>query len=88
MSVWHAGQIDYGIGTSRSKFVSVLTRSKEALDGEVFGIGQDQRLPGLASRMSAANLSNSRAARSAVRAEVPVVKQMGWPVSTSSTKNV
>ena len=39
-------------------------------------------------RMSPANFSSSSAAAAAVRAEVPVVKQIGWPVSTSSTKKV
>ena len=38
--------------------------------------------------MSPASFSSSSAAAAAVRAEVPVVKQTGWPVSASSTKKV
>ena len=61
----------------------------QEFDGEVFRIGQDQCLAGLGDRgYQLANFSSSSAAAAAVRAEVPVVKQTGWPVSTSSTKKV
>jgi hypothetical protein len=38
--------------------------------------------------MSPANFNSSWAASAAVHDAVPVVKQIGWPVSTSSAKNV
>ena len=44
--------------------------------------------PGSGPRISPANFSSSSAATAAVRAEVPVVKQIGWPVSASSAKKV
>ena len=76
-----------GIGTRRSNFVSVLTLSSSSAV-KCSESARTSAWPGSGSRISPANFSNSSAAAAAVRAEVPVVKQIGWPVSASSTKKV
>ena len=60
----------------------------QELGGKVFKVARASAWPALGSRMSLANFSSSSAAAAAVRAEVPVVKQIGWPVSASIAKKV